>query len=111
MTDQADIILPLSALEFTSAARAEAMAEAWSTVQIGGLLQHAVTHFATSELDAGNLHTVSVTFDVSFEPEAGREIVFESRIDRKTRTLIFASGIASQADQVLMKATIVYRIA
>ena len=51
-----------------------------------------------------------MTFDVSADAVTGNEIAFESRIDRKTRTLIFASGIAKQNDRHLLKATVVYRI-
>lgn len=111
MTDLSDLIVPLSALTFVSAAKAEAMPETWDTVQTGVLLQHAVTHLAVSTVDAGQVHAVSVTLDVSAAPNTGHKITFESRIDRKTRTLIFASGIARQSDQVLLKATMVYRIA
>ena len=44
-----------------------------------------------SVLNQGDdVHSVSVTFDVSSDAAtAGEKIDFESRIDRKTRTLIF----------------------
>ena len=111
MTTQTDLIIPLSALEFASDDQARAVAADWDTTQIGVLLQQVVTRQATGLLTEGSLHTVSVTFDVSAEAATGSEVQFESRIDRKTRTLIFASGIATQGDAVLLKATIVYRIA
>ncbi len=111
MTTPTDLTIPLSALKFTSAESAEAVADNWDTIQIGVLLQHVVTEMATGTLAAGTLHTVSVTFDVSSEAATGREVSFKGRIDRKTRTLIFASGLATQGDQVLLKATIIYRIA
>ncbi|MEO0606700.1 MAG: hypothetical protein AAFY82_00605 [Pseudomonadota bacterium] len=111
MTDQADLFVPLSALTFASFEQAVAVPENWDVVQTGVLLQHAVTHLALTAIDAGAVHPVSVTLDVSAAPANGDEIIFDSRIDRKTRTLIFASGIARQRDQVLLKATIVYRIA
>lgn len=111
MTTQPDLIIPLSVLEFQGGDKARAVAEDWDTTQIGVLLQHVVTQSATGLLDEGTLHTVSVTFDVSAEAATGSDVTFESRIDRKTRTLIFASGLATQNDRVLLKATIVYRIA
>ena len=111
MTTQTDLIIPLSALQFEGADKAHAVADDWDTTQIGVLLQQVVTQNAASLLDSGALHTVSVTFDVSAEAATGSDVKFESRIDRKTRTLIFASGLATQNDRVLLKATIVYRIA
>ena len=111
MTTQTDLIIPLSALEFLGETKARAVADNWDTTQIGVLLQSVVTQHATGLLDEGSLHTVSVTFDVSAEAATGSDVQFESRIDRKTRTLIFASGFATQGDAVLLKATIVYRIA
>ena len=110
MTTQTDLLIPLSALVFDGADKARAVAENWDTTQIGVLLQQVVTENATTLLDDGALHTVSVTFDVSAEAVTGSEVQFSSRIDRKTRTLIFASGLAMQDDAVLLKATIVYRI-
>lgn len=111
MTTPTDLTIPLSALIFSGPDRAEAVAENWDTIQIGVLLQHVVTEMANGTLDTETLHTVSVTFDVSAEAATGREVSFQGRIDRKTRTLIFASGLAMQGEQVLLKATIIYRIA
>ena len=111
MTKLPDLVIPLSALEFQDETKARATAENWDTTQIGVLLQQVVSEHAKGLLEEGTLHTVSVTFDVSAEAATGSLVQFESRIDRKTRTLIFASGLATQGDNVLLKATIVFRIA
>ena len=81
------------------------------TIQIGGLLQAVIQGHAAAELEDGEPLTVSVTLDVSAAAAPGEEVVFQSRIDRRTRTLIFASGIAAQAGNHLLKATVVFRIA
>ena len=105
-----DLTIPLSGLTFETDDRAHAAAAGWNTLQVGVLLQSVVEHHARSVLSEGDIHSVSVTFDVSSGATAGDKIEFESRIDRKTRTLIFASGIASQNDRHLLKATVVFRI-
>ncbi|MEL7041400.1 MAG: hypothetical protein AAGL90_07740 [Pseudomonadota bacterium] len=111
MLNLQDLSIPLSALTFSGPGAASAMAADWDARHIGVLLQAVIQSSAQSAIEAGSLHTVSVTFDVSAEPKTGSEIQFESRIDRKTRTLIFASGLAYQASGPVLKATLVYRIA
>ena len=110
MSSMNDLTIPLSALSFETESTASAAAGAWSTIQVGVLLQAVIEHHCRSELEKGDLHSVSVTYDVSAEAVSGEDIAFESRIDRKTRTLIFASGIAKQNDRHLLKATVVFRI-
>ena len=110
MTQTPDLNIPLSALVFDSDTHATATAADWDTTQIGVLLQHVVQRHAEGVLDQGNLHTVSVTFDVSADATAGTDVDFDSQIDRKTRTLIFASGHARHEGKTLLRATIVFRI-
>lgn len=110
MSNLNDLTIPLSALEFSSDSTASATAADWTVIQVGVLLHAVVERHANSLVKAGELHSVSVTFDVSADAVTGNEVSFESRIDRKTRTLIFASGIAKQNDRHLLKATVVYRI-
>lgn len=110
MSNLNDLTIPLSALDFASDSAASATADDWTTIQVGVLLQAVVEHHARSVLDQGDIHSVSVTFDVSADASTGTQVEFESRIDRKTRTLIFASGIAKQNDRHLLKATVVFRI-
>ena len=105
-----DLTIPLSALQFASDSCAFATADDWTVIQVGVLLQAVVERHANSLVEEGELHSVSVTFDVSADAATGTEVAFESRIDRKTRTLIFASGIAKQNDRHLLKATVVFRL-
>ena len=111
MTHNTDLIVPISQLRSERINQARAVAGNWDVIQVGALLQHVIRAHATSELAEGNPIAVSVTFDVSDPVEAGEEISFESRIDRRTRTLIFASGTATQGARHLLKATVVFRIA
>lgn len=110
MTDLTDLTIPLTALEFQGDDTAIATADHWDTTQVGVLLQQVATRHAASVLDSGELATVSVSFDVSAEAATGSEVQFQSRIDRKTRTLVFASGLARQSNKVLLKTTVVFRI-
>lgn len=110
MTQNTDLHVPISQLKFKGASQALAIAESADVIQIGALLQHVIRSHAASELDDGHPLTVSVTFDVSEPAEQGEEITFQSRIDRRTRTLIFASGTATQGARHLLKATVVFRI-
>lgn len=111
MSTMNDLTIPLSALDFSSDSMASAMADNWTGIQTGVLLQAVVENHARSVLTEGDVHSVSVTFDVSADAANGAQVEFESRIDRKTRTLVFASGIAKQNDRHLLKATVVFRIA
>lgn len=110
MSTPTDLTIPLSALEFKADGGAIAVAENWDTTQIGVLLQTVIEQHATDQLEAQSLHFVSVTYDVSADAARGDQVSFQSRIDRRTRTLIFASGLASQGDRHLLKATVVFRI-
>jgi len=110
MTSLTDLNLPLSTLEFAGDDRATVEADELNVVQVSGLLQSVVEHSARQAAALQPIHIVSVTFDVSASPEANAPLHFESRIDRKTRTLVFASGFARQGDRHLVKATVVFRI-
>ena len=110
MSTRTDLNVPLSALEYHSDGAAIAEAENWNTTQIGVLLQTVIEQHAADQLKKQTLHFVSVTYDVSADAAHGDEIQFQSRIDRRTRTLIFASGTASQGDRHLLKATVVFRL-
>lgn len=110
MSTRTDLIVPLSALEFQEDGAAIAIAENWNTTQIGVLLQTVIEQHATDQLKNQSLHFVSITYDVSADAALGDQVSFQSRIDRRTRTLIFASGIASQGDRHLLKATVVFRL-
>lgn len=110
MPDLTDFSIPVSTLTFTEDGGATAPGEQLDITQLGILLQTVVEHHAQNQVEGASLHAVSLTFDVSEAPSGSDEIAFSSRIDRKTRTLIFASGLATQAGRPRLKATFVYRI-
>ncbi|MCA8901529.1 MAG: hypothetical protein KDA53_09780 [Hyphomonas sp.] len=58
----------------------------------------------------GAVDLVSVTMDVSARVEAPADTTFETRIDRRTRTIAFAGGSALVGGKVIMTATAVYSI-
>ena len=110
MSNTPDLTIPLSALSLEADGTATAVAAQWSTTQIGVLLQTVIEHHASTAVPKQTLHFVSVTYDVSADAATGDEIQFSTRIDRRTRTLIFASGTANQNDRHLLKATVVFRL-
>ena len=110
MPDLTDFSIPVSTLTFNEDGGATAPGEQLDITQLGILLQTVVEHHAQNQIEGASLHAVSLTFDVSEAPSGSDEIAFSSRIDRKTRTLIFASGLATQAGRPRLKATFVYRI-
>lgn len=60
---------------------------------------------APSEVDL-----VSVTVDVSARIEGAGAASIDTRIDRRTRTVLFAGGSASVDGKIVMSATAVYSI-
>lgn len=110
MSTQPDLIIPMSALTYQTGGTATAIAADWNTIQIAVLLQSVIEQHADEQIEGQSLHLVSVTFDASAETASGQSVAFASRIDRKTRTLIFASGLATQGDRNLLKATVVFRL-
>ena len=110
MSTHTDLNIPLSALQFSEDGAAMAVAESWNTTQVGVLLQTVIERHAAEQLNGQSLLFVSVSYDVSADVAAGETVRFQSRIDRRTRTLIFASGLASQGEDHLLKATVVFRL-
>ena len=53
---------------------------------------------------------VSVTVDVSARIDGAGPASFDTRIDRRTRTILFAGGSASVGGKIVMSATAVYSI-
>ena len=53
---------------------------------------------------------VSVTFDVSAPDAQDSAVIYEPKIDRRTRTILFTGGVALSGGKPVMKATAVYRI-
>lgn len=110
MTLDSDLILPFSQLDFADDARATARDVPADHTVIAGLLQHVITAHAASLTDGVEVTLVSVTIDVTGPVPSGVEATFQSKLDRKTRTLIFIGGEATHAGGPMIKATAVYRI-
>ena len=56
-----------------------------------------------------HVELVSTTIDATGHAVDGA-VSFSPRIDRRTRTVVFAAGTASTTGHVVMSATVVYRI-
>jgi hypothetical protein len=72
---------------------------------MGAIRAAAETLCAPSTVDL-----VSVTVDVSARIDGAGEVSFDTRIDRRTRTILFAGGSASVGGKIVMSATVVYSI-
>ncbi|HPE47714.1 MAG TPA: hypothetical protein PLR76_04925 [Hyphomonas sp.] len=73
-------------------------------------LMSAIRDMAETTCAPDEVELVSVTMDVSARTDAPADAVFETRIDRRTRTILFAGGTASIGGIVVMSATVVYSI-
>ncbi|MEL8054834.1 MAG: hypothetical protein AAGK66_01650 [Pseudomonadota bacterium] len=74
-------------------------------------VMRAVLDKEAAELRAGETVTlVSVTFDQLDAASQATGVIFETRVDRQTRTLIFLSGLAMSGGANVLKATAIYRI-
>ncbi len=74
------------------------------------LLARTVRRSAEAAAGARRVEPVSVVVDVTGDLDAATRVDFVARIDRQTRTIIFASGDARSADGPILTATAVFRI-
>ncbi len=72
-------------------------------------LMAAIRADAETRCAPDNVELVSVTIDVTGADVTGTP-VFNARVDRKTRTVLFTGGSATCGDEIVMNATAVYRI-
>ncbi len=80
-----------------------------STEEIAALGLVAAVRAASEAVSEGDvIELVSVSVDMSGLKGDGL-IAYETRIDRKTRTLIFAAGTARRGGVIVMTASAVYR--
>lgn len=111
MSDFADLTVPLSQLRFNDFGGYTLAAHAGqSHLQIGVLLQTAIARFVRNHVDTGTIDLVSASLDITGPCVPDSDTVFAPEIARKTRTLVFAQGLASQSGGPVMRATVVYRI-
>ena len=110
MTDTQDILLAVSALDWSDKTNAHLPAQAeLGTEALGALLAH-VTRVAAGAMANAEITPVSITQDCTAPVRAGLPVTFETGIDRRTRTLIFANGRALQEGTVVMTLTGVFAI-
>ena len=105
-----DLTIPLSKLEIAADRTGHLPASDLSLSAIALVLQTVTEEVIGRDLDGAALNPVSVTIDVTGEVNGEDDLTFAPRIDRRTRTLVFASGLAKQNGRPLLKATMVFRI-
>lgn len=110
MPKRTDLTIPYSALEFDSERIATLRTASNDHEVLSALLMETVRHHGEALTEGAGIVPVSVTIDVTGSVSGETPIRFQSDIDRKTRTLLFIGGEASQDGAPLLKATAVYRI-
>ena len=110
MTHLSDLTIPYSALKFEGDEKASATGVPAQHEVLSALLMQVVRRHAESLADGEPVAPVSVSVDVTGQVSGAAPLDFESQVDRKTRTIIFIGGTATQEGRPLLKATAVYRI-
>ena len=111
MDDFADIIVPLSHIERQPEGHFDLAAGHVSNLsQISVLLEQAITDLVTQKSRDRRIDLVSATYDVAGHLKPEDAIQLTAKIERQTRTLIFASGLATQKEAPLVQATLIFRI-
>ncbi|MCI4644359.1 MAG: hypothetical protein MRY64_06205 [Hyphomonadaceae bacterium] len=111
MSDIPDSVLPFSRIDWTEEAEPRlAETEGLGVEAFGAVLAHIVRCAATRDAERA-VEPVSLTQDMTAPIEPETPLVFATAIDRRTRTLVFASGRAAQGERVVMTLTGVFRIA
>ena len=77
---------------------------------IAAALLMRVVRRAALEAAGRPVEPISVTIDVAGRLKAEAALSFSAKIDRKTRTIVFAGGVAQYGEEIVMSATAVYRI-
>jgi len=105
-------MIPFGTLSFGEGGAARITLESAADAEVvGALLMRVIREFAVNAAGEGqSAETVSVTVDITGELNPGAAITFTPAIDRKTRTIIFAGGMAKQNATTVMTATAIYRI-
>ncbi len=110
MAERTDLTIPYSALAFESERVGVLNPPSSEHEVLSALLMETVRHYGEALAEGAGIVPVSVTIDVTGIVSGEAPVRFEAEIDRKTRTLLFIGGEASQAGGPLLKATAVYRI-
>ena len=77
---------------------------------VAGAMQAVLDHAAADLTPDAEVMLTSLTLDTLGQSDGKQAVVFETRLDRQTRTLIFMSGLAKQGEAAVLKATAIYRI-
>jgi len=101
--------LTVPALDWTGETNARVSGQGYSMEAAGLLLQRAIEQGARRAAGS-DVCPVSVTLDTTAVAEGAGPLSFVVAIDRKTRTLVFAHGSATENSHILMTATAVFRI-
>lgn len=78
--------------------------------EIAVRLMQAIRADAEARCAPDLLDLVSVTLDLSAIATEPGALTYTPRVDRKTRTILFTSGMAAGSGETVMTATVVYRI-
>ena len=105
-----DLIIPLSTLRIDTNGVGHLSSVHLDLSAVAVVLLKVTEEAIRLEIDGAELNTVSVTVDVTGQSGGEADLSFIPRIDRKTRTLVFASGEAKENGRPLLKATMVFRI-
>ena len=113
MSADAPLIVPVDRLQWSGAdaARLELGSEALSPDSAMALLMQVVRSAASAAADGAQVHPVSVTLDMTGPLDAGTVLELSAAIDRRTRTIVFLNGNATQGETTVVTATAVFRIA
>ncbi len=113
MSDYDNAVVPYAELQFAGdegAASAMVSRSGWQAEVLAALISRVIRAHAEGEAAPGRIEPVSVSIDVTGEAKPGERVFFQPRIDRRTRTIIFASGVAMAEGRPALAARAVYRI-
>ena len=112
MTAKAPLIVPVDRLHWSAAdaARLEPAGDGLSSDAAMALLIQVVRSAASAAADDGEVQPVSVTLDVTGSLDDAAALDFSAAIDRRTRTIVFLNGRATQDGTTVVTATAVFRI-
>ncbi|MDJ0921459.1 MAG: hypothetical protein QNI84_10040 [Henriciella sp.] len=104
-----DLTVAYSKLVFDQDGVSHAPVQAGDTVGTAALLLRSIEHEVAALTGDAPAELVTVSTDITGKISSG-EAVFKTRLDRKTRTLIFIGGEATQDDRSILRMTTIYRI-
>ena len=104
-----DLMIEYSKLSTDAPGSARATLPKASQVEVSALLLRVIEQHAHELAAPEKIELVTASTDVTGNLQAG-EVTFATRLDRRTRTLIFIGGEATQASGSVLRMTTIYRI-